>query len=1234
MSISANEINSLQDKCIINTNNEKYVLSEEFEKLFMDPEFKILGFIEKFMYVYISEYICKYTMDGRLISKLLLNVEHGTFNDNVPFMYVFSDDTVYKVSKNLYIEWSISIGDYIQSIVMDSAGSVFIITKNDRVIYKYRKDGKMMLYLNTTIDIVKDCKLYDMYISKGRNFLYVIGTQYYDNRCDTFVDKYNIAKGSLIDRTYIAHGVNVDTNNTEYEFDDIFVNGDDIYIKSINYIQKLNRKMLSSWKHMFGYNEISGNYNKLTHIEYDNISYHDYIYFCEDLYDTNGYSYGKITTNGNLLWKFTEKESDMKLDFNISVYGDYIYTYNRESLQAHIPSILALDNNTLLFETRDHHLIKIIECNKEIYNSDYYGSRELYADIINTQEPKEVYVPLAWEHGLITDEEGKYLVFKDRNKKYFIDENFIFKQLIGDLVDSAEYLKSFIKLKSGHVLKSKYGSKIKTKKPYKIPYTYDEIITKQEGDSITNIHGEDIIRKNGKPISYFNLLSDYFKFYTVLITKRKHDVLITKAKRNYLTRKTNTVYKYYLKKLKEINLVVEYLIQNNILDTAYPEYVEKLKHHTFRALEDVQKSKCPCYYDIIAYRVYEYSYDANTYDIDEKGVQIYLCKNLPFIKKKEYKPLDIRSMAEMVEDDTITPFILFIGGKAIKWSNITIVRDWHESFIIISDLENTEQENIDCILYPCAIHYGEDNRIDETSDTGLYFDEFGNCTTDADKISMRIEILDEDIVSTTQRIDKNKKYIEMNLELNHLSTENNIFVFDNGLFDSDNRYYLKNTGYNIYGYEKDTQNVIFRTFYYIKGLKSKNMIFKIPNTNNVRNDAINSIKGNTRTYLTSMNYNFDFHFSRNKSYDRNIAEAIDYISSYDISLLMNYYKKQSFFSSIVLSGRDIIKRLNSDNNIVLNRNRRFYEIDDIIVYKNGILLDEYNEISKNHKSFIIPMAGIVDSDEIEIVRYNHTNNQDYTIHVESQTDDIVIMDYINKHGFHLFENNGSSATEVDYSYINYYNSYEQYTHSNIKFKDPKYYNKNLTIIGDRQFRHQTFIGDTNNHRFELASEFKYSKVKEQYLIFVNGKKINMENWSITFSDKIIIELLNVKNIQKVDVFYIPETVDEITIPTYYDPYGIGNVDIQSTLMDVPFDNEVFYVYLDGIKIPINKVQTIDKNTFRVDGYTHELSNLCICKYIQSDQIMKHLLSYNELWSDGTQTLNNEIYNRLFKHMQS
>ena len=77
------------------------------------------------------------------------------------------------------------------------------------------------------------------------------------------------------------------------------------------------------------------------------------------------------------------------------------------------------------------------------------------------------------------------------------------------------------------------------------------------------------------------------------------------------------------------------------------------------------------------------------------------------------------------------------------------------------------------------------------------------------------------------------------------------------------------------------------------------MIFKIPNTENVREDAINSVTGKgVSEYLSKLNYNFDFHFSRNKTYDRNIAEAIDYVASYDISLLMKYYKEKCNIETI------------------------------------------------------------------------------------------------------------------------------------------------------------------------------------------------------------------------------------------------------------------------------------------------------------------------------------------------
>ena len=1074
MSISIDDIRILDNKNVFDTNNEKYVISEEFEKLFMDPEFKILGFIEKYMFVYASGYICKYTMDARLISKIYLQTDHGTFCDNVPFMYVFCNNEVHKVTKNLIKEWSVDIGDDIQSILMDSAGSLYIITQNSRNIYKYNKDGNLIVYLHNTMDIEKECKLYDMFVSKGRNFLYVIGTQYYNGKCDTFIDKYNIYKGSLVERNYILHSENADINNEEYTFDDIYVNGTDIYIKSSNYIEKLNKKLRPSWKCMLAYNEITGNYNRLSHIEYDDESYNDYIYFCEDLYETNGYSYGKLSTNGNLLWKMTTKESDIALDFNIAIHDGYIYAYNRESLQAYVPSILALDNNTLLFESRDGNLVKIIEYNKEIYNNDYYNYTSLYCDVLKDGVQTEVLVPLSWGHGPMVDENGNYLVFKDKNKNCFVDENYIFKRLIGDYVDYIDYSKSFIKNKKNLLIKSKYGSKIRTKKPYKVLNTYDPILTKRDGDTILNkIDEEDIIVREGKPIVYFGLLADYFKFYTALITKRKNMILVTKDKQDYIIRKTNSVFKYYLRKLREVNLVVEYLMQNKILETMYPSYVEKLKHHTYRALEDVQESKCPCYYDLMASRVYQYSYDANYYDIDDNGVQIYLCKNLPFVKKKEYKPLDIRCMADMVRDDTIKPFMLFINGKAIKWSNITIIRDWHESFLIISNMDETEYEDVECILYPCTIRYGEDNLINEQSTSGLYFDKDGLFTTDTSTIEMRIEILDDDIISTTQRIDKDKNYIEMDLKLNQLSTINNIFIFDNGKFYSDNIYYLKNTGYNIYGYEKDSANVVFRTFYFIESLESKNMIFNIPNTEQVKEDAISSINGESSPYLSSLNYNFDFHFSKNKSYERNISEAIDYIASYDISLIMDYYKKQSNFSSMTYTGNQINERITNDGYLVINRQRKNYETDDIIVYKNGILYEEYHNIIKDHKVFKIPMNGILNTDIIEIIRYNHIHNSNYAITVNSESDAITIMNYFNKYGFHLYANSqsGNYASydeqsslqyDVSYSYINYYDKYDNYKHSNIKFTNPYFYGKKLNIISDRQFRYKRFNGSGTN----------------------------------------------------------------------------------------------------------------------------------------------------------------------------
>ena len=1235
MSISINDIEVLKDKEIFETSSEKYILSQEYEMIFRDPEFKILGFIGDFMYTYTDGYITKYTTEGTFISRIMIEVEHGTFNDSVPFMYLFCDNILYKMTKNLEIEWSIVLDDYIRSINMDSAGDVFVLFQNSRSIYKYGKDGKVLLYLNRSEDASATTRLYRTYISKGRGFLYVTGTKFQSGKCQCFIDKYNTFKGELIERQYFFETINVITDDEQYEIDDIYVNGDYIYIKGYNYIQKINIKAQPIWKIMFGWNEITQTYNSLSHIEYDNTSYQDFIYFCEDLSDTNGYSYGKMTTQGNLLWKLTCKENDMDVQFRIAIRDEYIYTYNREQLQAYIPSVLAVDNNSLLFETRDNHLVKLIEYGKEYLSSDYFGGKLLYSDEIKDDIPERIYVPLLYQDGYITNEENKMLVFEDENKNYYQDENFLYKRLIAEILDSANYLKSRIKAKSGLFIITKNGNRIRTKEPYKIELTYDVIRTKKSGEVIKSSQNQEILRKNGKPFVYYGLLADYFKFYTALITKRKHNILITKAKKEYICRKTFEIYKYYMRKLKDINILVEYIVQNNVLDTLFPNYIEKLKHHTYSILEEIQEDNCPCYYDLKAIKYDHYTFDAHTYDIDENYMSIFMCKNLPFIKKKDYKPLDIRSMASMVEDETVFPFIMFVNGRAIKWSDMTIVRDWHESFIIIQNMndDTVYSEDVDCILYPCTIHYGEDNMIDDTNQTGIYFTDNGLFTTNPENISMRIEILDNDIISTTQRIDATKNYIELDLEKNKLSTESNIFVFDKGLFDSDNRYYLQNTGYNIYNYSKPTDDVVFRSFYFIKGLDSKNMIFNIPNTENVKEDAINNVTGNkVSEYLTTLNYNFDFHFSRNKTYNRNIAEAIDYVSSYDISLLMKYYKEKCNMETTTMTGVEVNEKA-SDGHLIISRKRKPNLDDFIVVYKNGLLYEEYPNITSSHKTFTIPINGFMDDDILEIVHYHNVHNRDYIINIESVDDIVNIMDVLRYDNFLLFASDSEASTSqnlIDFNYINHFNEYGLYTGSNITLTDTSYYGKNLSISGKRQFHYQHFDTVTNDGIYTLSDDFKFTQNKNQYLIFVNNKKIAMDKWELLNTSSLQIQLIGITDVQNIDVFYLPDECDEITNTEYRTTFGMGDVDIPDGEIDVPFDKDVFLVFVDGVKVPNEQIQEIDRNSFRILNQEDIIPNLCICKYIQSDVIMKELISYEELWSNGTESLNKEVFERLFK----
>ena len=1105
---------------------------------------------------------------------------------------------------------------------MDISGFFYVIFKNSRSIYKYDKEGKIVSFINESDDITKTCKLYDLYITKGRSFLYVIGSNFYNGQCDSFIDKYDAFKGTLISRDYIFHSSGVLKNDEKYTFTDIRVCGEYIYITTPNYIEKANIKMIPIWKQMFAYNEFSGKYNKLKSIEFDNSSFNEFIYFCEDLYDTYGFAYGKMKVDGTLVWKITSKENSSDLDFNLSVDNEFIYTYNRENIKEFIDSVLSIDNNSLLMETRNGKLIKITQYNKEIFNDDdYYGSKILYGEELDKNIPLDILVPLLNEKKkYLLDDNQKMLCMEKENEALLQDNSYKFYQLIADLTDESIKQQPLLKASNNGYILTSNGHRIKTKQPYQTKRYHEIIGTKSNNEPIISKYRDELSMKKDTPINYYLLLADYFKFYTGIITKRNNDFLITKQKHNYICKKNSPVYKYLLRKIKDTNLMVEFMIQNNVLDTMYPNYIEDLKHHTQSILTNIQDSKCPSYYDLKAISVSEYSYDANTLYINENGMFVLLCKNLPFVKKKPYKPLNIRSMADMVEDETIHPFLLFLNGKVIKWSDMTIVRDWHESFIIIENSKENKITNIDCIVYPCAIHYGEDSNIDDNNDTGLYFDKDGLFTTNPSKIKIRMEVLDTDIVSTTQYMNDNKNYIELDLEKNKLSTERNIFIFNNGLFSSDNRYYLQNTGYNIYGYGNEYKEATFKTFFYIKGLDSKNIIFKIPNSDQVKEDAKNIISGSSDNYLYKMNQNFDFHFSRNKSYDRNISEAIDYISEYDISLLMNYYKKQSRFVTLTYTGKQVQER--SSNGLFTTTRFGHGKLDSfVIVFHNGLLYENYHQIKYNNRYITIPTNGILDDDIIEIVCFSNICNKVFTINILSDNKEVFIPDFLRYNNFSLFDNNN----EVIFDYANKFDKYGSYTNTKISFSDIDNYNKSLQISSNRRFSYQRFT--ENKVGYTLNEDFKLCQNISQYMIFVNHKKINKEDWSIIASNNITLSIMNHPNIETVEVFYIPEILDESNVEYYHTKFGHGDIQIDN--LDIPFDKDVFFIFVDGKKQNMNNIENISRDSLRLVDKKDNINNLCICKLMQTDLFLKELLSYQELWSNNISALTNDTFKKLF-----
>ena len=1257
-SIDLQSLEILQDTVVFPTSDNEHVLSQKYEKVIREPEYKILGFLNDYSYSACSGYLTKDSLNGTRIAEIFLDVDHGYFFEGLNFMYFTNDKTLYCIDTNLDILWEKEFDDYIRSVSVDIYGSCFVIFKNSRLILKYLKNGEEVLYLLNSDDVTKEQRIYKSFITPGSGYMYIIGSSFYNfERVTSFIDLYDTRKGDLLEHQTLFESKGVKLDDPYYEFYDIRVYGDYIYIYGKEFIKKINLKMIPIWEFNLGYNPISRLQNDLSYIEYDDSNYEEKIYFVEDLYDTKGHSIGLLSPNGKLIWKLENQEDSKKSEFRMCVYKGDLYTSILQDVISSKSFVLSINDNSVNLKTHDGELVKFVETNMdEIFIPDNYFGKRLIASQIKDGIEKILNIPLMHDSGPIITEDEEVLLCSVENDDYTNPNNYqYFYLLSSEKLDNPNNI-SILTTMNGSVLTSYFGSAFKSKEPY-YDYSAYELLADDELNPLETSDGSNIKRKSAFYSRNKFLLADKFKFRTAICTKRDIIPIVTKKQNFLISKKSRYVYKYVVRKLCDIDIITEFLHQNNIMDTLLPYYVDKLRHHTTHMIEDMQCAGAPNTYNIMATRKYSYRFDNEEVRITTSNTQIYLLKNVPFIKKREFKSVFIDSMANLVLNKEVRPFVLFIGGRAIKWSDMTIVRDWFYTYVIIKNIQETN-DTVNSVIFPCNIRYGEDNQILPSANAHMYFDKNGLITEDTNNVAIRVEVIDPDVTGEEFVLSDDKDYFQISTENGQISSVKNIVIFEDGKLFEDSRFYLQSYGKNIYKYIRNNQsNKIVKTFYFNKANDSKNLLLNIPNQDNVNEDIMERASGldDHHRYLDSFHKQFDFKLTSDKTYSRNIAEATRYILTYNMQLLVDYYKDQANFKSYNYSGQQLYDmRIPEDGGYLNIPRQRKNGLDDfVIVFHNDKLYRYYNEIEYNNRFFRIPIFNYVQrEDKVEILHFKNVDNTYYNILISKEKPNYLAKN-LRFDNFLLFGNSPSGKEIYDkfnvenniqypitFEYKNNWNG-SKYLNTDINLSDEYYYDKLINVVSKRQFRHMYYqvVEDTNV--FELNPEFRFCRNKNQYLIFVDGIKLvnnEFEFESMTNDNQIDNLIIRTNQIVTKDsyihIIYIPDAYSELILENYESEVSNGDINLDTSELDYPFDKDLFLISVDGKKILNSNIQNISSHRVRLINETGQFKQVCINSFIQPDSLLKEVFSYGDTWSTAVDNLTKEEYIKLFKEVKN
>ena len=555
------------------------------------------------------------------------------------------------------------------------------------------------------------------------------------------------------------------------------------------------------------------------------------------------------------------------------------------------------------------------------------------------------------------------------------------------------------------------------------------------------------------------------------------------------------------------------------------------------------------------------------------------------------------------------------------------------------DRDSYDRETYNMICH-CNYEYLKEHAIFRFNNDGVLDMENGNNI---------ISNLDESMTVVIE------KHSEPEIILNYSNFDETLFrenfiVFRSGLLTSDCR--MSNNGFNIFsinnGAEHSYTTVAFKPSMIETVLKhSDNFI----NKDYLISKALDYVKSDDKDseigkLLSLATENLNYVYFDNLLYEENFNRGLKTIMHFN-PLLLNDLTKTTIKSTVIYgkeANESLTFALGTENRKGLKIPRYKYNDHEtyVIVFLNGELIENYSEMYASSNYFFLPVdKEFANGDVIEFLFFTYCDNNEIHFNItdnmisklkDSKDLEFLISDlfkeYIRSEDIKIFAKRPEEIMIYkdlieDTDDIAFNISYRRTTNGSLLvFKDAiKNKNNELTAVSSRKFIYERLYVDQKAYRIKLGQRFRYCDNQKQYLLFINGRRMEDDAFFITipkysrpFWGIYLYTRRFINPEDRVEIFYVPEELYNINTDETPVTFGAnGYIETEKNYLSVPYNDDFYLYFVNGKKIPGNDIIPIDSHTVRVKSDTKSLFKLNINPvYRSTDSAITRYMKGNNL----------------------